>query len=98
MIDYLEQGLPINGAYYAGDLRQLRQEIIRNRQGKLTRDGLLLQDNATAHTSQVFITSVHECGFEILPYLPYSPDMAPSDSYLFPKTEIPSSWLTAWQQ
>ena len=26
-----------------------------------------------------------ECGFEILPHPPYSPDMAPSDFYLFPK-------------
>ena len=25
-----------------------------------------------------------ECGFEILPHPPYSPDMAPSDFYLFP--------------
>ena len=29
MIDYLEQGCTINGAYYAGELRQLRQEILR---------------------------------------------------------------------
>ena len=26
-----------------------------------------------------------ECGFEILPHPPYSPDMAPSDICLFPK-------------
>ena len=32
-----------------------------------------MQDNAT------------ECGFEVLPHPPYSPDMAPSDFYLFPK-------------
>ena len=62
MIDYLEQGCTINGAYYAGELKRLRQEIARKRRGKLT-----------------------ECGFEILPHPPYSPDMAPSDFYLFPK-------------
>ena len=27
MIDYLEQGRKINGAYYAGELRRLFQEI-----------------------------------------------------------------------
>ena len=27
MIDYLEQGHTLNGEYYAGELRQLRQEI-----------------------------------------------------------------------
>ena len=29
MIDYLEQGPTINGAYYAGEMRQLHQEIAR---------------------------------------------------------------------
>ena len=85
MIDYLQQGRTINGAYYAAELRRLRQEIARKRRGKLTRGVLLLQDNATAHTSQVVMTAATECGFEVLPHPPYSPDMAPSDFYLFPK-------------
>ena len=42
MIDYLEQGCKINGAYYTDELRQLRQEIARKRRGKLTRGVLLL--------------------------------------------------------
>ena len=73
----------INNSYYAGELRRLRQEIARKRQGKLTLHVLLLQDNAPAHTSQVAMTAATEC--EILPHLPYSPDMVPSDFYLFPK-------------
>ena len=52
--------------------------------GKLTRCVLLLQDSAHAHTSQFAMTAATECGFEILPHPPYSPDMAPSDFYLFP--------------
>ena len=28
MIDYLKQDCTINGAYYAGELRRLRQEIV----------------------------------------------------------------------
>ena len=55
--------------------------------GKLTRGVLLLQDNATAHTSQVAMTAATECGFEILPHPPYSSDMAPSDFYMFPKSK-----------
>ena len=31
------------------------------------------------------MTAATECGFEILPRLPNSPDIAPSDFYLFPK-------------
>ena len=45
----------------------------------------LLQANAPTYTSQVDMTAATECGFEILPYPPYSPDMAPPDFYLFPK-------------
>ena len=40
---YLEQGRTINGAYYAAELRRLRQEIARKRRGKLTRCVLFLQ-------------------------------------------------------
>ena len=72
MIDYLEQGRTINGAYYAAELRHLCREIARKKRGKLTRGVLHLQDNAPAHTSQVAMTSATECGFEVLPHPPYS--------------------------
>ena len=85
MIDCLEQGRKIIGAYYAGKLSLLCQKIARKGQGKLDRHFLLLQDNAPAHTSQVAMTAATECGFEILPHPTYSPDMALSDFYLFPK-------------
>ena len=80
MIDFLDQGCTINGAYYAGELRRLSQEIARKRQGKLTRGVLLLQNNAPVH-----MTAATECGFEILSHSPYSPDMAPFELCLFPK-------------
>ena len=53
MVDYLEDGRTINGAYYAEELRRLRQVIVRKRRGKLIRGVLLLQDKAPAHRSQV---------------------------------------------
>ena len=85
MIDYLDQGRTIKGAYYAGKLKRLRQVIARKRRGKLTCGVLHLQDNAPANRSQVAMTAATECGYEILLHHPYSPDMAPSDFYLFPK-------------
>ena len=59
---------------------------MRKRRGKLTRDVLLLQDNAPAHTSQVAMAAATECGFEVLPHPPYSPDLAISDLSV-PKAE-----------
>jgi histone-lysine N-methyltransferase SETMAR len=85
MIDYLEQGRTINGTYYADELTRLRQEIACKRRGKLTQGVLLMHDNAPAHTSQVAMAVATDCGFEILPNPPYSPDFVPSDFYLFPK-------------
>ena len=70
MIDFLGQGRTINGAYYAVQLRWLRQEMARKRRGRLTRGVLLLQDTAPAHTSQVAMTAATECGFEILTHPP----------------------------
>ena len=71
MIDYLEQGCTINGAYYARKLRRIRQGIARKKRGKLTCDVLLLQDNAPAHTSQVAMPAMTECGFKTLFHPPY---------------------------
>ena len=52
MMDYLKESCMINHAYYAEELSQLHQEIVKKRKGKLTRGVLLLQDNAPAHTSR----------------------------------------------
>ena len=60
LIDFLEQGRTINGAYYGGELRRLRQEIARKRRGKLTRGALLLQYNAPVNTLQVAMTAATE--------------------------------------
>jgi [histone H3]-lysine36 N-dimethyltransferase SETMAR len=46
---------------------------------------LLLHDNASAHSSVVTCQAARECGYEILPHPPYSPDLAPSDFFLFPQ-------------
>ena len=85
MIDYLERGHTITGQYYAEELRRLRQAIKDKRRGKLTAGILLLQDNAPAHTSRIAVSAAAECGFKILSHPLYSPDLAPSDYYLFPK-------------
>ena len=70
MAGYLEEGRMIKGAYCAEELMRLHQEIVRMRKGKLTRDVLLMQYNAPAHTSQAAIAASTECSFEVLPHPP----------------------------
>jgi histone-lysine N-methyltransferase SETMAR len=78
MIDY-------NSTFFADEIRRLRLENVSKRRGKLTQGVLLLHDNARAHTFQVSMAAATDCGFEILLHPPYSPDLALSDIYQFPK-------------
>ncbi|GFU63869.1 histone-lysine N-methyltransferase SETMAR [Trichonephila clavipes] len=41
------------------------------------------QDNATPHTSVATRQKLWELGWRVLMHSPYSPDLAPSDYYLF---------------
>ena len=84
-IDYLPRGTTMNGQYYADLLVRLRESIKEKRRGKIRRGVLLQQDNAPVHSSKVAMQSVRDCGFELLPHPPYSPDLAPSDFFLFYK-------------
>lgn len=84
LIDYLESGQSITGEYYATVIRNLREAILEKRRGLLTRGVLLLHDNAPVHKSRVAQAAIRDCGFEQLNHPPYSPDLAPSDYYLFP--------------
>jgi histone-lysine N-methyltransferase SETMAR len=51
---------------------------------------LFHQDNAPVHTSVIAMAKINELKFELLPHTPYSPDLAPSDYFLFPKLK---KWL-----
>lgn len=88
MVDYLEKGKTVSGEYYALLLGQLRDRLKEIRRGKVTKGVLLLQDNAPAHNSNIAKLAVADCGYELLPHPPYSPDMAPSDYYLFPNLKL----------
>ena len=44
---------------------------------------LLLHDNAPVHMSVKSQAAIRQCGFQQLNHPPYSPDLAPSDYFLF---------------
>lgn len=83
LIDYLPPKTTITGLYYATLVKKLRSAIKEKRRGKLGKGILLLHDNAPAHASQLAQQALRECSFMQLPHPPYSPDLAPSDFYLF---------------
>ena len=83
LIDYKPAGTSITGKYYANVIKQLRVAIKEKRRGKLAAGVLLLYDNAPVHKTRVAQAAIRECKFEQLNHPPYSPDLAPSDYYLF---------------
>ena len=64
-------------------MKELRQAIKRERIVKLSRGVLLQPDDARPHVSPKTVATIRELVFECLPHPPYSPDLAPSDYWLF---------------
>jgi len=62
----------------------MKRAILEKRPRRKTRPVRLLHDNASSHTSRVARAALLECKFEELFHPAYSPDLAPSDYYLFP--------------
>lgn len=83
MVDYLHTNGTITPQYYGGLLRRLCEELSRKRPGMMRRF-LFHQDNTRVHTTTQTLAEIHNCGFEVLPHPPCSPDLMPADYYLFP--------------
>ena len=58
--------------------------IREKRRGKLYKGILLQQDNARVYTCKIAVDAVERNGYELIPHPTYSPDLAPSDCFLFP--------------
>lgn len=82
-IDYLQKGQTINSDYYIALLERLKAEIAKKRPHLKKKKVLFHQDNAPCHKSGKTMAKIYELGYELLPHPPYSPDLAPSDYFLF---------------
>ncbi|GBP35090.1 Mariner Mos1 transposase [Eumeta japonica] len=56
-----------------------KQSLCKQRHDKV----ILLHDNAQPHVAKQMKTYLETLQWEVLPHLPYSPDIAPSDCHLF---------------
>lgn len=83
LTDYLAHGSTINGQYYASLIERLRRAILEKRRGKINHGVLLLHDNAPVHKSNIVQAAIRQAGFVELNHPAYSPDIAPTDYYLF---------------
>lgn len=85
MIDYFETSKKQTQSYYTSLLDRLNEEIKKKRPNLTKQKKVLFHhDNAPAHTALNVVTKFNELDHEVLPHPAYSPDLAPSDFYLFP--------------
>lgn len=71
-IDYLQKGQTINGEYFANFLRQQRKAIKSKRPGKLRKETLLQQINASAHMSVVAMAAEYDGGSQLVDLPPHT--------------------------
>jgi histone-lysine N-methyltransferase SETMAR len=87
-IDYLKKGKAITGEYYCNILTRLDEKMYEQKPGLQKKKIIFHQDNAPAHKSVLVMGKLRDLHYELLEHPPYSPDLAPSDFYLFPKLKI----------
>lgn len=83
--ELLPPNTSITARYYCDQLQKLADEIRRTRPQR-TRV-LFLHDNARPHVAKITREAILNLGWETLPQPAYSPDIAPSDFYLFRSLE-----------
>jgi len=99
--EFAPEGQTVNAEFYCNVLRRMREDIRRKRT-ELWREGnwLLRDDNAPSHRALVTREFLAHNSIITLPHPPYSPDLAPSDFFLFPKMKLQLrvAALTEWRR
>ena len=97
-IDYLKKGRTINSEYYIALLVRLKEEIAKKRLQMKKKNVLFHQNNAPCHKSIVMMAKLHKLHFKLLLHPAYSPDLAPSDYWLFADLKIRLQGKRFWRQ
>ncbi len=83
-IDCLESGETISGQYYIENcLKPIVKDINKQRPTSGTTNLKFLYDNARPHVQIAVKSYLNDAGFTLICHPPYSPDLAPSDFWLF---------------
>ncbi|GFS72400.1 histone-lysine N-methyltransferase SETMAR [Trichonephila clavipes] len=83
-LDLLPDNTTINSEVYCHQLDKLNDALQQKRSELINRKGVVFhQDNARPHTSLVTRQKLLQLEWDTMPHPPYSPDLAPSDYYLF---------------
>ena len=84
--EFVPRGQMVNKQLYQEVLARLR-DAVRRKSTELweNRTWMLHHDNAPAHASLLICSYLAKHQTSVVSHLPYSPDLAPADFFLFPK-------------
>ena len=87
--EFVPPGHTVNAAFYVEVLKRLRENM-RKKRPDLWRNNtwLLHHDNAPAHAALMTRRFLTDNNMTVVPHPPYSPDLAPSDFFLFQKLKM----------
>ncbi len=84
LVHQLPSGTSINVIYYRDEcLKVLIQKLHKKRPTSKTRGIKLHHDNATPHINHIVFDYLQQEKIQVMAHPPYSPDLAPSDFWLF---------------
>jgi len=83
LVEFMERRSTITADVYCKTLEKLRRAIQNRRRGKLSSGIILLHDNARPHTAAKTQEKIQNFRWDLIDHPPYSPDLAPSDYFLF---------------
>jgi histone-lysine N-methyltransferase SETMAR len=83
IMEFMQQGTTITSEVYCKTLKILHRAIQNKIRGMLTSGTVLLHDNACSHTAAHTQVLLEHFNWELFDQPPFSPDLTPSDYYLF---------------
>ena len=87
--EYLRSGQTLDSGAYCAMLVKVANVIKQKRDHELRRKTVLYQqDNAKPHTSAITFSKLYDLKWDLMIHPPYSPDLAPSDYYLFSHLQL----------
>jgi len=85
----IKEGQAVNAKLYSKHiLPEVFSKFMEKKELTTVRDVMLHHDNAAPYKAGIVTEYLNKERVKLLPHPPYSPDLAPCDSYLFPKSNM----------
>ena len=82
--NFLNPSETITSEKHVQQMDKMNWKVQRLQPALVNRTGpILLHDNAQPNVTQTMLQRLNKLGYKVLPHLPYSPDLSPTDNHFF---------------